>query len=137
VGGGLRRSLGCDTSPRERIDYDVRVPGSGDFVTRLKQEEELRGRFGGEMSLLGLLERVAIYYGLDPAALSRRSRKEPISAARAVACALWVEHFRGRGKDIGSILGLSSGGVSMAVRRGAAILTNQPKLTHKILEVSK
>ena len=131
----MRRSLAArdETASRERQAHDERVLGSGEFVERLWRNEELRGRIPRPVSLEKLLEGVAEAYSLSAAELKWRSKARPIADARAVACYLAVREAGYRGAEIGPVLGLTSAGVSLAIRRGASIVAEDPEL-RKALE---
>jgi REP element-mobilizing transposase RayT len=130
VGGGLRRSLAVrgDQPGGEREAYDARVLGSGEFVERLWRKEDLRAKIAPPVSIERLIEAVAKSYGLPRGALKWRSKSRPIADARAAACYLAVREAGHKGFEIGAALGLTSGGVSLAIRRGAAIVEAHPDL---------
>lgn len=128
TGGGLRRSLTAHGRPRERIDHDTRVLGSGDFVAELRRDQRLRERLGPATSLDDLVERVRVHYGLAEGELEQRSRRPDVVEARAVACYLGVRELRFRNVDVGKRLGMTSGGVSMAVRRAVRIRNEKTDL---------
>jgi putative transposase len=137
VGGGLRRSLKGIGTTRERIDYDARVLGSGEFVSELRRERELEARLRPALSLEQLVERVAAHYGVRGEEMVRRSRRAPIVAARAVVCYVGVRELGHRNGDVGKRLGMSSGGVSMAAGRGARIVAEQGGVVEQLLKDSK
>ena len=58
VGGGLKRSLRTQGRGAKPEAYDERVLGLGEFVERLRQEEELRERLPLRLSIEELVRRV-------------------------------------------------------------------------------
>lgn len=74
VGGGLQRSLRRIGPTRERVDYDQRVLGSSDFVTRLREEEALRDRLVPALALREVVDRIAAHYSVTAEQLLRKTR---------------------------------------------------------------
>ena len=97
-------------------------------MERLWHKEELRDRISRPITLEKLLGRVADAYSISGEELKWRSKARPISDARAVACYLAVREAGYKGAEVAAILGLTSAGVSLAVRRGAAIVSDDPSL---------
>ena len=71
-------------------------------------------------------------YSLTPEALKWRSKARPVADARAVACYLAVREAGYKGAEIGTVLELTSAGVSLAVRRGAGIVSDDPALQNAL-----
>lgn len=134
VGGGLRRSLAAQAEApgRDREAYDARILGNGSFVERLWEKEDLRERIVRPLSIKRLLDGVAEAYALPPEALRWRSKTRSIADARAVVCFLAVREAGYKGAEIAALLGLSPAGVSLATRRGAAIVAKDPDLKKKV-----
>lgn len=72
------------------MDYDERVLGSSEFVSRLRQEKALRDRLRPAVSLPALVERVGARYGLTAAEVCRKSRAPSIVEACGLVCTVGV-----------------------------------------------
>ena len=133
VGGGLRRSLAMRGRGEKREAYDERVLGSGEFVERLRQDEELRERLRPAVSLEELVARVACRWGLEPRQVLRRSTARAVADARAVVSYLGVASLGHKGTTVGAVLGLSRSGTTKAVARGQRLLSESPDLANEVL----
>ncbi|MCU0604796.1 MAG: transposase [Desulfobacterales bacterium] len=129
VGGGLIRSaggwsaMGALRASGMRIMGDERILGNGEFVqaaldhTREQYEKKTLARAKG-LTLEMLLGLVAQQMGLVPGDLSSTGRNRAVARARAIVCALAVEHSGISGRDLSRQLNLSPSAVSKLVRRG-------------------
>jgi REP element-mobilizing transposase RayT len=132
VGGGLLRSQG-ERGTGEYESFDERILGSGSFVDRLKEEEELREKIGTRLSLSELIERVCLALEIEPERVKTPSKSRAPSEARGVICFLAVRDLGYKGKEVGRELHLGPTGVSVAVRRGEKALQHSPELRNRML----
>lgn len=131
VGGGLRRRLQL-TGHKEVKANDGRVLGSGEFVERLRKENELSDRLPVVMPLNELIERIATFLGLRPEALRQRKRGKRVAEARSVVSYVAVREMGHNGADVARILNISRSGVSIAATRGEQIVRNNQSLWNKV-----
>jgi REP element-mobilizing transposase RayT len=132
-GGGLRRSAGGWVGVaslkrgRERWAADERILGSGAFVEALRAEaardQAPWPRPRAATSLRPLIELVAALWNLSPAALTGGTRRQPVPAARAAACALAVTHMGLPAAVVAEALAVSLPAVCQAIPRGHALLS--------------
>jgi len=132
VGGGLRRSQ-CDRGCEEYESFDERILGSGSFVDRLKEEEQLRDKIGTRLSLSELIDRVCTVLKIEPERVKTPSKSRAPSEARGIISFLAVRDLGYKGKEVGRELHLGPTGVSIAVRRGEKALLHAPELRIKML----
>ena len=133
VGGGLKRSLAVQGEGRKPEAYDERVLGLGEFVERLRQDEELRQRLPLRISLEELLQRVSEQVSLEPAKILRRSTTQAVSMARGLVSCLAVAELGYKGTEVGAFFGWTRSGTSKAVERGRQTLMENPGLVEAIL----
>ena len=106
----------------------IEILGSGEFVTSLRQEPELRGLPGAAIDLSGLRTLVCDYFSLPEAALSHRGRKNSNSEARELFCYLAVRELKHSGQRVGIAVGMGSSSVSRSVRRGEELFTSREEI---------
>lgn len=92
VGGRLKRNL-IGQGPQELRVSDERILGSGEFVDRLRQREELREHLPVRLTLPELLNRIACHFEVWTGEIKSRSRDVQRCAARDVFCALAVRRL--------------------------------------------
>jgi len=135
IGGGLKRSQsGCEES-REIDAYDERILGSGGFVETLTQGDNLRVEKKSPLSLAALLQNVCEITGVDTEAIIRPGKERTTARARAIFCCLAVREYGYTGKEAGSLTGLGSAGVSIAVQRGEKLMKSEQSIREKIMEI--
>ncbi len=132
IGGGLKRSLHGQEVGRECVAFDERILGSGDFVENLTVGSSFPKSKVSPLSLEDLLQKVCEATGVKREILLRPGRVRAVAKARAIFCCLSVQEFGYTGKEAGMMLGFGSAGVSIAVRRGAELLKNDPTLLERI-----
>jgi len=121
VGGGLKRSQG-ERLFNEYESFDARVLGNGDFVDRLKQEEQLRDKMKSAVSLAQLVAAVAGALGLEADSVRKPSKSRLPALARGIICHLAIFEFGYLGSEVGKYLYLGSSGVCLAAKRGEKYL---------------
>jgi len=131
VGGGLRRTLKL-AGYEEVKAYDERVLGSGEFVERLRKENELSDRLPVVLPLKELIERMATFLGIRPEALRQRNRGKRLSDARSLICYVAVREMGHNGAELATMLNMSRPGVSVASGRGEEVLRNNQSLRNQI-----
>lgn len=136
IGGGLRRSLLGRESGKELTVYDERVLGSGEFVATLFKGDNRRERLA-PLARAELLRRVCKVTGVDAEMIIRPGKERAIARARAIFCCLAVRDYDYSGKEAGSVTGLGSAGVSIAVRRGEELMKKDPLLRERIVQRKK
>ena len=125
-GGGLGRSLRTlgGTSGR-KVNYDARILGSGDFVTKIQtlaeQHERNQRTIQDAFSMDSLLALAAQTTGVAPARLRGTDRNRLVSKARALFTFAATEWLRRPGAEVGQLLGITSSAVSAARRQGRQI----------------
>lgn len=133
VGGGLKRSLRSNGEDEEQMAYDERVLGSGAFVASV-----VCGDDGGittcpPISLAELVQAVCRVAGVDAARIARPGKERSLAQARALICCLAVRECGYTGAEAGRVTGLGSAGTSLAIKRGEALLRQEPWLLDKVL----
>ncbi len=121
VGGGKRRSLEANISGSDEA-FDERILGSGEFVQRIGKESELSIRPQGRMSLAKLVGFVAREFGIREGDLKQRNREKRLADARGAICYLAVREMGYNGEKVAGIMNISRSGVSVAARRGEAVV---------------
>jgi REP element-mobilizing transposase RayT len=129
VGGGLIRSLGgwsevlALRSHKEKVPYDQRILGDGDFVQRLQSAvddviQRSRKSTGQTMNLETLTEQTGSKYGLLPGEIRSGGRRREAVRARG-EIALAAERELGySGADVARYLGVTTSCINRVV--GAA-----------------
>jgi len=132
VGGGLLRSVGGWAKLRGfrdlgvRIKGDERILGSSDFVERvLKQaDEQLEEKYRLQVkaiSLLSLVEKVALSYKINPEDLKSASKERLITKARRALCYIAVRKLGYKCTDVSKTLDIRAVTVSKAVSLGSKL----------------
>jgi REP element-mobilizing transposase RayT len=133
IGGGLTRSqFGCGENG-EIAAYDERILGSGGFVETLIRDDNMREQKRSPLSLADLLRNVCEITGVDAVEIRRPSKQRTLARARAIFCCLAVREYGYTGKEAGSVTGLGSAGVSIAVQRGEKLIKRDPTLREMIV----
>lgn len=133
IGGGLKRSqLRCEEN-KEIAAYDERILGSGEFVESLIQGGNLRELARSPLSLVELLQKVCEATEVDAASIQRPGKERALARARAIFCCLAVREYGYTGKEAGTVTGLGSAGVSIAVQRGEELMKRDLALRERIV----
>ncbi len=85
------------------------------------------------ITLIRLVEIVALALSLDPDAVRRPSKNRAPATARGIICHLAIYEFGYTGSEVGKILHLGPTGVSLASRRGEKVLKTDPLLLQQIM----
>jgi Transposase and inactivated derivatives len=93
IGGGLKRSLHGQEVGRERVPFDERILGSGDFVENLTVGSSFPKSKVSPLSLEDLLQKVCEATGVKREILLRPGRVRAVARARAIFCCLSVQEF--------------------------------------------
>ena len=133
VGGGLRRRLALQGETPERESFDERILGSGEFVDRLWEHEELQSRLWPSCTLPELVERVSRAMGVPEVRVRHHSKNSTVTTARRIICHVAVRELGAQGTEIGTLLGLGQSGVSHAAARGRERWQNDPALRQAVL----
>jgi hypothetical protein len=105
---------------------DGRVLGGGEFVGQVLQHTERGCTHKGE-TLDRIIETVLGVLGIADDELMSRNRATQVADARSIIC--YASYCAGhRGVDIARRLNISGPGVTVAVRRGKALIGNFPEL---------
>ena len=130
VGGGLIRSLGgwsevlALRSTKERVPYDQRILGDGDFVEGLRSalddliQRNQKSR-GQTPALEILAEQIGSKYGLLPGELTSGSRRRESVRARAEIARGAVRELGYSGADVARYLGVTTSCINRVVGRTA------------------
>jgi len=143
IGGGLLRSVGGWAKLRGfrdigvRIKGDERILGSSDFVERVLKEadEQLEEKYRLQLrviSLQALVEKVALYYKIDPEDLKSASKERFVTKARRALCYIAVRKLGYKCTDVSKTVNIRAVTVSKAVSLGSKI-PNIDKIQKKIL----
>jgi len=143
-GGGLKRSLralGLLPNKKERFAYDSRILGDGAFVEKIlaqaDKREQDRSDFRSRRLSIETLERLASSTtAIESFLLRTNDRSQAVAKARALfvyAATEWCDY---RSADIARRLGITSGGVSLARRRGR-ILAQEHAFREKLLAIHR
>lgn len=135
VGGGLKKSQALAKNGLADEAFDSRVLGSGEFVERLQEKEELKDIIKASLPLSALVERVSSFFDLQPDEICRPRKVRFFAEIRGVVCYLGVRVFGYKGLEIGKMLCLGAAGVSIAARRGEVFLKENPGLKEKIISI--
>ena len=117
-GGGLVRSLGGQPLAKdERIPFDDRILGGGEFVTRILDAKE---QDPAPVDKNAIVARICSSHGLSSLQLLGGSRRRNIGEARAEIIDELV-HRRGCSiKEVARLIGISSSGVANRLKRREA-----------------
>jgi transposase-like protein len=136
TGGGLVRSAGGWSEvlalrrQKQRMAFDSRILGSGEFAERVLREAEeqeaqiLRLRKKG-VSLQYVVSEVAGRYGVGVEELLSGSRRQVIGAARRDVAQIAVKKLGKSGAEVARHLGVSTACVSRIVAKGTMSQTAQ------------
>jgi putative transposase len=133
VGGGLKRSRLDREDNHEHEAYDERILGSGGFVETLTGADSRPEAKRAPLPLVAILQKVCDVTEMDAEKLKRSGKERAAAGARAIFCFLAVREYGHTGKEVGSLTGLGSSGVSIAVRRGEEVMRNNPSLRKMIV----
>lgn len=133
VGGGLRRSQGVRRSGEYEV-YDERILGSGEFVERLWRETECRETQISKMTIDEIIQRAAGMLGIKVELLRQKNRVKELVDIRAAICYLAVRECNFNGVVVARALNMTRSGVSVAVKRGWAIVGGNPDLRGKLID---
>ncbi len=136
-GGGFRGSRKGKAGLEQKGRWDSRVLGGGEFVKRLQERKELKGRLDIPLPLCQLVDRVSETMNIDPVAIRQPSKVRALAEARAVICYLAIREYGYKGLEVGKELHLGPAGVSLAMRRGEALLRAHPEFKAKSLKIEK
>lgn len=131
IGGGLKRSQPDVESGSEVAAFDARILGSGSFAEGLlfASEGVLHGK---QICLVDIAQKVADLFELSAELLSQRSRTKNVTVARSVFCYTAACKTGFNGAEVAQFLNQTRSAVSLAARRGAALLASDPKLKMQI-----
>lgn len=128
TGGGLIRSAGgwaeaIKMQKDERVLYDERILGTGDFVEQVLNESDEKQVNRKQLHKHGwtiekIMNKAADTMNVVPEAIFRGTKQRNISEARALACKFLYDDFGMRNIEIAKHLGLSAAGVCSNVKRG-------------------
>jgi REP element-mobilizing transposase RayT len=135
IGGGLKRSQLGSEENREIAAFDERILGSGGFVETVTHGDNMREQKRSPLSLADLLQNVCEITGVDADAIKRPGKERTLARARAIFCCLAVREYGYTGKEAGSVAGLGSAGVSIAVQRGEKLMKIEPSVRKMIVEM--
>lgn len=121
AGGGMFRSAAFLHTPPGEEAYDERVLGGGDFVEDVWAAEQ-DDHFEALPSLDSVICEAAAVYGITPEMLSHPNKTRAVSEARAVACYICLRVLGYSGVSIAHALNISPAGVTIAARRGEAVV---------------
>ena len=133
-GDGLFRSLGGlagvmqARASGDRQAFDSQILGSGNFVEKILKTAEMterqqRASVQNGLTLEKLQTLAAQATGIDPASILRHDRSRPVAEARALVVYGATDILGRRSAELGRLLGMSSGSISEARRRGHALAT--------------
>jgi putative transposase len=126
VGGGLIRSLGgwsevlALRSHKEKVPYDQRILGDGDFVESLQSAlddviQRSRTSTGQTMNLETLTEQTGSKYGLLPGEIRSGGRRREAVRARGEIALAAVRELGYSGADVARYLGVTTSCINRAV----------------------
>lgn len=124
VGGGLLRSLGRRPGQwgglgrDEKIAFDDRILGEGDFVASILKEVEKGSPEKSTLSLEEIAKRVANEIGVEVADLLKKGRRAIVSKAKALLIYVGTEYKGASCKQMGEMTGMSNQAASKAKERG-------------------
>ncbi len=135
IGGGLRRSA-KQARASEYEAYDERILGSTEFVERLLQEAGTLEISAPRLALEEIITRTARAFGVAEEMLGGKSRERYLADTRAAICYLAVGRFGHSGVNVAKALNISRSGVSVAVKRGAEIVSIKQSLLRDLVNNS-
>ena len=133
VGGGLRRSQGV-RNLGEYEAYDERILGSGEFVESLWRETEFSGIQVSKISLEEIMQRAADMLKVKVELLRQKNRTKELADVRAAICYLAVRVCNFSGVAVARALNMTRSGVSVAVKRGEGIISENNTLRNKLVD---
>ena len=134
VGGGLIRSAGGWTAVKTMQKAglfqknDERILGDGEFVEKVlsganeKMERRYRLQVRG-VDFQSVIRRVGELTGIDPDAIMSGDHGRPTVQARSLACYWAAEELGLKQLEIGLKLGMTQAAVSLAIKRGRLLAT--------------
>jgi len=133
VGGGLRRSQGV-RNLGEYEAYDERILGSGEFVESLWRETEFSEIQVSKISLEEIMQRAADMLKVKVELLRQKNRTKELADVRAAICYLAVRVCNFSGVAVARALNMTRSGVSVAVKRGEGIVSENNTLRNKLVD---
>lgn len=133
VGGGLRRSQGV-RNLGEYEAYDERILGSGEFVESLWRETEFSEIQVSKISLEEIMQRAADMLKVKVELLRQKNRTKELADVRAAICYLAVRVCNFSGVAVARALNMTRSGVSVAVKRGEGIISENNTLRNKLVD---
>lgn len=138
MGGGLLRSMGRGpgewrgVSRGDKMSFDDRILGPGDFVESVLKEAEKGAGPSLKLTTLQIAERVAGATGVSLDDLLRKGRREEVSRAKAILIYLGTRYKSESGKAMGELTGMSLQAASRAKIRGQAFWESNPSFSKLI-----
>ena len=123
VGGGLKRSLEIShtqANPKERMSYDERILGDGEFVDRILSRLEKTPERRPAISLDDLIQKVAKAYNLTAPELRSGSKRREIAKARATVIWLGAKELGLKAGELAEALNVKPTAIymSLSTKRG-------------------
>jgi len=128
---GLRRWLARQVGRGDGLAADDRILGGEDFSQKVQPATEV-GPLVRAKDLPQLLGAAAKAFDIPADLLLNRTRLAGVAEARAVICCLAIREGGHSGADVARTLHMTRSGVSLAVRRGEALLLARPELREAI-----
>jgi putative transposase len=117
TGGGLTRSVGGAPLRKEnRVAYDARILGSGDFVTRVLNEMERRPD-RQPVDKDGVIARICEEFGIHQEQLRNGSRRKAVTEARVRIIEKLVNESGVSLTEVAGLIGISPSGVGNVLKR--------------------
>lgn len=102
--------------------------GGSDFIETLRTQQGLTAELARDIDIPTLIGKACEYFSVDPLLLKRKTRAAGVAEVRSVVCYLVACHSAASGVEVGSSLGLSRAGVSVANRRCEVLVKNNSAL---------
>ncbi len=133
-GGGLKRSLTAKVlsqasmKPEERINYDQRILGCGEFVDQvLSRAENIGTQERQVIEFEDLAKKVQVYYNIGYEELFGKQRTFPYREARLVLIYLANGYSDiANQRVLGQYFGISRTAISMALKQGRQLCQEKP-----------
>lgn len=133
VGGGMWRSQGTRNKGGYEA-YDERILGSGEFVESLWRETESSEAQIPKITLDEMLQKAAAMLQVKVELLRQKNRTKEFADVKAAICYLAVRECNFSGVAVARALNMTCSGVSVAVKRGGAIVRGNPALKGKLVD---
>ena len=133
VGERQSEKQAIERDAEQGVVVDSRILGDRIFADHILRNKGLSERGRVSVSLSKLIGKVSSILDVDPKLIRQPSKVRSLAEARGIISYIGVRELGYKGLEVGQELNLGPGGVSVALRRGEAILRERPEMKEEIL----